>query len=202
MTNKGRPAVEGRKSESNEPSTLSNAKRKEGVEERSYAADSDPTSDRNNKEEGSRTAAPAKPRPISQRKLEANRRNAQRSPGPRTAEGKARSRGNAWRHGLRSEALLFGSDGVPIDPELQSVYERVRHQHGKNYAESDEVARSVVVEVSHQRRAMQLEENCLQSALDGSRADVSLEHLHRYRTSSRRALLKQLLQLRRLEPAI
>ena len=91
---------------------------------------------------------------------------------------------------------------MPTDPELQSVYEHVRHQQGRNHAESDELARSVVFEVSHRRRAMQLEENCLQSALDGSSADVSLEHLHRYRTTSRRALLKQLSQLHRPEQAI
>lgn len=77
------------------------------------------------------------------------------------------------------------------------MYEHVRHQQGRNHAESDELARSVVFEVSHRRRAMQLEENCLQSALDGSSADVSLEHLHRYRTTSLRALLKQLSQLHR-----
>jgi hypothetical protein len=37
---------------------------------------------------------------MSQAKLEANRRNALRSTGPRTAKGKARSRGNALKHGL------------------------------------------------------------------------------------------------------
>lgn len=155
------------------------------------------------KEDGSVTWPPGKPRQISQRKLEANRRNAQRSPGPRTVEGKARSRRNAWRHGLRSEALMFGSDGVPIDPEFQSVYERVRDQYGQDHAKSDELARSVVIEViASAPRAIKLEGNCWQSASDGSSADVSLEHLHRYRTASRRALLKQLSQLHRLEQAI
>jgi len=36
----------------------------------------------------------------SQRKIEANRRNALRSSGPRTTAGKARSRRNAFKHGL------------------------------------------------------------------------------------------------------
>jgi hypothetical protein len=38
----------------------------------------------------------------SERKRAANRRNARRSTGPRSADGKARSRENAWRHGLAS----------------------------------------------------------------------------------------------------
>jgi Natural resistance-associated macrophage protein len=37
--------------------------------------------------------------PISQRKLEANRRNAQKSTGPRTKAGKAKSAHNAYKHG-------------------------------------------------------------------------------------------------------
>jgi len=199
MRNKGRTAVERRKSESNEPSALSNPETEEkSVDERRCAAGSDPTAARsNNKEEGSLTLPPAKPRPISKQKLAANRRNARRSTGPRTSEGKARSCRNAWRHGLRSETSLFGSDGMPIDPALQAVYERVRYQCGRGDVETDALSRSVVVELAIQHRATDLEEGCLRSALDGSPAAVSLDHLQRYRTTSRRALLKQLSRLHR-----
>ena len=41
----------------------------------------------------------------SARKIEANRRNAQRSTGPRTAAGKAKSAQNARRHGLNLPAM-------------------------------------------------------------------------------------------------
>ena len=44
-------------------------------------------------------------RPISERKLRANRANAQRSTGPRTAAGKATSSGNALKHGILSRSL-------------------------------------------------------------------------------------------------
>lgn len=40
------------------------------------------------------------------RQLEANRRNALRSTGPRTEEGKQRSRANAFRHGLTAETIV------------------------------------------------------------------------------------------------
>lgn len=42
----------------------------------------------------------------SHRQIDANRRNAQLSTGPRTAEGKQRSRRNAIRHGLTAETII------------------------------------------------------------------------------------------------
>ena len=45
--------------------------------------------------------------PISQAKLDANRRNAQKSTGPTSERGKERSSLNAVTHGLRAETLIF-----------------------------------------------------------------------------------------------
>ncbi len=47
-------------------------------------------------------------------KIQANRRNAQKSTGPRTPQGKARSAQNALTHGLRAERVLLPGE----DPEL------------------------------------------------------------------------------------
>lgn len=46
------------------------------------------------------------PRPLSDRQLAANRANAQRSTGPRTPAGKARSRWNTLTHGALAQALI------------------------------------------------------------------------------------------------
>jgi len=47
---------------------------------------------------------------VSERQLAANRRNAQNSTGPRTAEGKAISRLNAWKHGLSGHTIVVGPE--------------------------------------------------------------------------------------------
>jgi hypothetical protein len=53
---------------------------------------------------------------MSRRKTDANRRNAQHSTGPRSVEGKARSAGNARKHGLAS---------TPTDPAAVDFIERL-----------------------------------------------------------------------------
>jgi hypothetical protein len=68
----------------------------------------------------------------SERKRAANRRNAKRSTGPRSAAGKANSRNNALRHGLaRKHTRLMGQIGeidqlalafVGSDPSLEMLY--------------------------------------------------------------------------------
>jgi hypothetical protein len=50
----------------------------------------------------------------SEQQIRANRRNAQLSTGPATPEGKAASRNNAFRHGLRSRDIVIAGE----DPEM------------------------------------------------------------------------------------
>jgi hypothetical protein len=57
----------------------------------------------------------------SQARIEANRKNAQKSTGPKTAEGKARSRFNGLTHGLRSEQIVLPTeDRAEFEAELQA----------------------------------------------------------------------------------
>jgi hypothetical protein len=46
-----------------------------------------------------------------------NQNNARRSSGPRSAEGKARSRGNALKHGLRAEVLPLPTEDPAVIAE-------------------------------------------------------------------------------------
>ena len=63
---------------------------------------------------------------VSLRKIEANRRNAQKSTGPRTKEGKARSRFNALQDGLRAKTdVLPGEDGSVFEARLSKWNEEI-----------------------------------------------------------------------------
>jgi hypothetical protein len=60
----------------------------------------------------------------SEKQAQANRRNARKSTGPKTPEGKAAIRHNALKHGLLAqEVLIFGED----EDELISLTERMRN---------------------------------------------------------------------------
>jgi hypothetical protein len=61
----------------------------------------------------------------SPKKIEANRQNAQKSTGPRTATGKDAVRLNAMRHGLLSKEILLPGEDVEA---LQELDERLRIQ--------------------------------------------------------------------------
>lgn len=53
--------------------------------------------------------------------LEANKANAQKSTGPKTVAGKARSRANAWKHGLTAEVLVTRDEEAGDFSELRDA---------------------------------------------------------------------------------
>ena len=61
----------------------------------------------------------------SEKKAQANRRNALKSTGPKTPEGKAAVRLNALRHGLRSEKILLPGED---EEALRELGERLRNE--------------------------------------------------------------------------
>jgi hypothetical protein len=69
-------------------------------------------------------------RTTSLRKIESNRRNSQKSTGPRTATGKKRVSKNAVRHGFFSKFLLVQhQDGKEIQGEYDDLYADVRNYY-------------------------------------------------------------------------
>ena len=57
------------------------------------------------------------------KQIEANRRNALKSTGPRTAEGKAAVRLNALQHGLRSQSLILPGENREEFEQLYAILE-------------------------------------------------------------------------------
>ena len=96
---------------------------------------------------------------ISLRRLEANRRNALRSTGPRTEAGKERSRANAIRHGLTAETVV----GTLEDAEDYKAFEATIIA---DYDPETAVARELVLRLAsllwRLRRAGAIETNLLE----------------------------------------
>lgn len=79
-------------------------------------------------------------------KLEANRRNAQRSTGPRTEAGKARSARNAVKHGFTGRLLVglqygpFADDAEDVQAFVQAVIEELQPGSAQERAEALNIA--------------------------------------------------------------
>ncbi len=68
--------------------------------------------------------------PTSQKRIDANRQNAKKSTGPRTPEGKSRSRFNRLRHGLAATVpVLPGEDAAAFQARVDAVVETFAPQN-------------------------------------------------------------------------
>ena len=138
----------------------------------------------------------SKARTVSERKLRANRANARKSTGPRTTRGKAYSRRNALVHGLTSRTVVFDPQGTQLDPSQQTVLQNLKHNLAKGQ-NPDPKVKTVVHEYAHLYLATEIEARLAQNGFDDIAAPVSVRNLIRYRTSSERALLKNIASLER-----
>ena len=155
--------------------------------------------------------------PVSEKRLQANRANAQRSTGPRTPEGKARSSRNALRHGLLARQLVIGDESP--DNLRQFTESLIRR-----FQPADDFEFSLVADLAaatwRLRRAWSIETEMLTETMEryegqphharlaaafSSLADKSaLPLLHRYETrlhTMRQRALQNLLLIRQFPPA-
>jgi hypothetical protein len=104
------------------------------------------------------------------RQIEANRRNALKSTGPTTPEGKERSRCNAVRHGLTAETVIAVL-------ESSEDYETFEATVISDYAAETAVERQLVVRLAsvlwRLRRATSIETAIFDSATENARLLVS-----------------------------
>lgn len=77
----------------------------------------------------------------SRKQIAANRANSKRSTGPKTKEGKARSRLNSWRHGLTAEDIvIYNEDPRAFDALRAELFEQIDPAPGIESMLSDRLA--------------------------------------------------------------
>jgi hypothetical protein len=124
---------------------------------------------------------------VSERKLLANRSNAQKSTGPRTPAGKRASSFNSTTHGLLARLAP-----APEDESLNELRESLRAKYGRGEVRIELLIDSVVSQYWRQRRVVKYEEQCLEHGVNAFHHGGPLLNIDRYSTASRRALLQVL----------
>ncbi len=120
----------------------------------------------------------------SQRKIEANRRNALRSTGPKTAEGRAIVSKNAVKHGLLAEGILMTAGEGAEDPQEYAVLlAGLREYYGPIGLQEDLLVQEIANCVWKTRRANRAETGEIRRRLDTARADLVLEDVERMNAS-------------------
>jgi hypothetical protein len=143
----------------------------------------------------------------SDRQIEANRRNAKKSTGPRTADGKAVVAQNAVRHGLLSTKLLIEGEEAA---ELFGLADRLRAELRPEGELEELLFTRIVTTCWHLRRIPHFEAALLD---DSERIMVSAAHkfasyaqetmtkVSRYEAQHERSLHASLRELQRLQAA-
>ena len=134
---------------------------------------------------------------ISERKLAANRRNAQRSTGPKTTAGKNNSRRNAIKHGILERKILLPPNGQPCDHELAEFRDRLRAEYPGEDMYSEFLRDDILFAYSGYGKAIELGKD-LESQGRWSRINHG-DKLDRYLSTHRKALLHNFKELQKLE---
>jgi len=115
----------------------------------------------------------------SERKAEANRRNASKSTGPRTAQGKAWSRLNALKHGvLASQAVLTTVEGRDKRKAFEQLVDGFAHDFAPVGAFEQVLVQQIAACVWRQRRLLMFENRASFRSRDGRTYREMNQRLH------------------------
>jgi hypothetical protein len=137
-------------------------------------------------------------RTTSSRKIEANRRNAQRSTGPKTPEGKAKSSQNSITHGIFVKQFLNGAAPETV-AEIEALAAGIREYYKPRGPLEEILVQKIVVETARYGRALGFE--CPKSAPTHAYSLYSLDHVVCYTTSTSREMYRAIQELERLQAA-
>ena len=118
-------------------------------------------------------------KPISQKKLEANRRNAQKSTGPRTAEGKRTSSMNALTHGLLAQGVITRGDYKEDPFEFLELVEFLKKQRKAKGPIEEREIRHIALQHLRRDRAIRFEVGAIQQRTLGMRRRIERQRKER-----------------------
>lgn len=142
------------------------------------------------------TKKPAKT--ASSRKIEANRRNAQHSTGPKTDEGKAKSSQNSIKHGIFVTKFLNGAT-PDTTAEIQELAAGLREHYEPKGILEEILVQKIVVETARYGRVLGFEQP--EAGYNRMYFLVCLDKVMRYTTSTSRSLYRAIEELERLQVA-
>jgi hypothetical protein len=157
------------------------------------------TNDKTTPMSGPAEAAPAEQQnTVSPRKREANRKNAQRSTGPKTPEGKAKSAQNAVTHGIFVRQYLSGGTRETVDEIKKLAAGFWEHYQPVGMIEEMLVEKLCIETVRYSRvLRLEIDELARKLAFFGPGVD----RVGRYGTNVNRALYRVMEELERLQAA-
>lgn len=137
-------------------------------------------------------------RPTSPKKLAANRANAQRSTGPKTPEGKEKSKQNAVKHGLTSRYFPTVIEaGTAEWEELEAVRVDLQNHHRPVGPVEELLLEKMTIEYMRYRRLVEREQ-LLCVHRPGYYLDI-VDKLARYQTAINRQLFEAMKELERVQ---
>ena len=129
--------------------------------------------------------------PISERRVTANRRNAQKSTGPNTVEGKNRSRFNAVKHGLLSREFIPANGTIgPAESQLEILVEDLRDKYGRDDVHVEFLLEQLIVDYRRNAYALAHEKAYVSSGMTAFHVQGSISTFERYINSNRRSMLR------------
>lgn len=136
----------------------------------------------------------------SPRKIEANRRNAQRSTGPKTPEGKAKSSQNSITHGILVKKFLNGAAPETV-AEIEALAAGIREHYQPADMLEEMLVQRIVIEAGREHRILGFEQKIEESTSGPIHLVACLGHVARYATSTSRALYRAIQELERVQAA-
>jgi hypothetical protein len=126
-------------------------------------------------------------RPISEKQLEANRRNASQSTGPTTEAGKQASRMNAVKHGLLAkEVVITRGDYKEDERAFARLLEELRAQFQPVGVAEELEVQKIALCYWRKRRAVRYEHGAIRQRTGGMRKRQELNYENRFEAAARR----------------